>query len=73
MAAQYILANLGMSPQFGRIDFQRLQFPVTMRVDYIRVYQQKDQINIGCDPEAYPTMSYINQSVALFFSLDTLV
>jgi beta-glucan synthesis-associated protein KRE6 len=61
-----------MSPQFGRIDFADLVFPVTMRIDYIRVYQRKDQLNIGCDPEAFPTMSYINQSVALFF-LDTLL
>ena len=60
---QYLIANLGISPAFGRIDFEHLQFPATMRIDYIRVYQQKDQINIGCDPPNFPTMSYINQSV----------
>ncbi|KAI0257679.1 beta-glucan synthesis-associated [Lactifluus subvellereus] len=60
----YIIANVGISPLFGPIDFQHLNFPVTMRIDYIRVYQPKDQINIGCDPEAFPTSAYINQLVA---------
>jgi beta-glucanase (GH16 family) len=57
----YLIVNLGISPAFGTIDFKHLQFPATMRVDYIRVYQQKDQINVGCDPPNFPTMSYINQ------------
>jgi len=37
-----------------------------MRVDYIRVYQPKDQINYGCDPKGFPTEAYIKRSVALF-------
>jgi beta-glucan synthesis-associated protein KRE6 len=57
-----------MSKNFGVIDFDQLSFPVVMRVDYVRIYQRKDQINIGCDPKAFPTMSYINQSVEPFFS-----
>jgi len=57
----YIIANLGMSPNFGKIDFEHLTFPTTMRVDYIRVYQPSDKINIGCDPPRFPTASYINQ------------
>jgi hypothetical protein len=63
---QYILANLGISPNFGFIDFAHLTFPTTMRIDYIRVYQPKDQINYGCDPEGFPTEAYINTLVALF-------
>lgn len=55
----YILANLGISPQFGFVDFDHLTFPTTMRVDYIRVYQPKDQINYGCDPKGFPTEAYI--------------
>lgn len=66
MITQYIIANLGMSPNFGRIDFEHLQFPATMRIDYIRVYQRPDQINIGCDPPDFPTAAYINQLVMLF-------
>jgi len=61
-----MLANLGISPNFGFIDFTRLTFPATMRIDYIRVYQPKDQINYGCDPEGFPTDAYIKTLVALF-------
>lgn len=32
-----------------------------MRVDYVRVYQAKDSLNYGCDPEDFPTAAYINQ------------
>jgi len=39
----------------------QIKFPVHMRVDYIRVYQPKDAKNVGCDPEDFPTASYINQ------------
>jgi beta-glucan synthesis-associated protein KRE6 len=67
MVAKYIIANMGMSENFGAIDFNHLTFPAIMRIDYIRVYQLKDQINIGCDPKAFPTMSYINESVGPFF------
>ena len=63
---QYILVNLGISPQFGFVDFPHLTFPTTMRVDYIRVYQPKDQINYGCDPKGFPTEAYIKRSVVLF-------
>ena len=34
-----------------------------MLVDYVRVYQKKDQKNIGCDPEDFPTADYINTYV----------
>lgn len=34
-----------------------------MSVDYIRVYQPKDAVNIGCDPKEYPTMEYIETYV----------
>ncbi len=66
MAAQYILMNLALSMSFSQIDFSHLTFPTTMRVDYIRVYQQPDQINIGCNPEAFPTAAYINTSVRIY-------
>ncbi|KAH9984637.1 glycoside hydrolase family 16 protein [Russula compacta] len=57
----YIILNLGISPQFGKIDFEHLTFPTTMRVDYVRVYQPQGQTNIGCDPQGFPTSAYINQ------------
>ncbi|KAJ7059441.1 beta-glucan synthesis-associated protein-domain-containing protein [Mycena amicta] len=56
----YILVNLGISPSFGFIDFAHLVFPATMRIDWIRVYQPADRINIGCDPKEMPTKAYID-------------
>ncbi|KAF7327601.1 GH16 domain-containing protein [Mycena kentingensis (nom. inval.)] len=50
----------GISRAFGFVDFERLTFPAEMRVDWVRVYQHPDRINIGCDPPERPTASYIN-------------
>lgn len=61
---QYLIANLGMSRNFGFVDVDHLTFPATMKVDYIRVYQDPDMKNIGCDPEDFPTAAYINEYVA---------
>ncbi|KAI1791121.1 beta-glucan synthesis-associated protein [Ganoderma leucocontextum] len=57
----YLITNLGMSANFGEIDFDQLTFPSTLRVDYIRVYQDPSAVNIGCDPPDFPTAAYINQ------------
>jgi len=57
----YIIVNLGISPFFGTIDFAHLTFPAIMMVDYIRVYQPKNAINVGCDPTDFPTKAYIAQ------------
>ncbi|QRW20409.1 glycoside hydrolase family 16 protein [Rhizoctonia solani] len=62
----YILANLGMSYNFGPIDFEHLVFPAYMLVDYIRVYQPADQHNIGCDPPNFPTADYINTYIEAY-------
>ncbi|KAJ7254664.1 beta-glucan synthesis-associated [Mycena haematopus] len=56
----YILANLGMSTNFGTVDLEHLTFPTTLKLDYVRVYQYADSINIGCDPTDFPTQDYIN-------------
>ena len=61
---QYLLANLGMSFNFGNIDFERITWPAVMLVDYIRVYQDPSALNIGCDPTDFPTAAYINECVA---------
>ncbi|RXW24687.1 hypothetical protein EST38_g1172 [Candolleomyces aberdarensis] len=55
----YMIINLGMSKNFGEVDFSHLVFPTYLKVDYVRVYQPADAINIGCDPEDFPTASYI--------------
>ncbi|PVG03239.1 concanavalin A-like lectin/glucanase [Serendipita vermifera] len=56
----YIIVNLGLSENFGQIDYDNLVFPAHMLVDWIRVYQHPDRINVGCDPEGFPTSNYIN-------------
>jgi len=58
--------NLGLSLNFGPIDFDNLVFPTKMVVDYIRVYQHPDRINIGCDPPGYPTNNYINTFIEAY-------
>ncbi|KAJ7618877.1 beta-glucan synthesis-associated [Mycena polygramma] len=64
----YILANLGMSRNFGEVDTDHLTFPTTLSLDYVRVYQYEDAINIGCDPPDFPTQQYINTCVFCFSS-----
>lgn len=57
----YMIMNLGMSVGFsGAIDFERLTFPAEMKVDWIRIYQYEEDMNIGCDPASHPTSNYIN-------------
>ncbi|RPD55804.1 glycoside hydrolase family 16 protein [Lentinus tigrinus ALCF2SS1-7] len=55
----YLIMNLGISENFGFVDYKNLVFPSTLRVDWIRVYQDPNNINIGCDPDGFPTKSYI--------------
>lgn len=55
--------NLGISEKFGFVDYERLTFPTTMRVDWVRVYQDPDAPNIGCDPPDFPTKAYIDEYV----------
>ncbi|KAF7341851.1 GH16 domain-containing protein [Mycena sanguinolenta] len=62
----YIIANLGMSPAFGAVDLEHLTFPSTMRLDWVRVYQDPDNINIGCDPPEAPTSAYINTYIEAY-------
>ncbi|TFK99149.1 glycoside hydrolase family 16 protein [Pterulicium gracile] len=56
----YLILNLGMSHNFGAIDFADLVFPVNMYVDYVRVYQRPGEIKMSCDPPDHPTADYIN-------------
>ncbi|KAE9409963.1 glycoside hydrolase family 16 protein [Gymnopus androsaceus JB14] len=56
----YLLINLGMSTNFGTVDLEHLTFPNHLRVDYVRVYQDPSNLNVGCDPDDFPTADYIN-------------
>lgn len=57
-----VIVNFGMSPTFAALNFTGLaqQFPATMRIDYIRIYQDSDG-EMSCDPTDYPTTDYIAQ------------
>ncbi|KAH8556470.1 family 16 glycoside hydrolase [Umbelopsis sp. PMI_123] len=54
-----IVLNFGMSKAFGPVDLSSLIFPSYMYVDYIRLYQSPDRINLDCDPADHPTSEYI--------------
>ncbi|KAI0002450.1 concanavalin A-like lectin/glucanase [Russula compacta] len=54
-----IVLNLGLSQNWQGIDLTTMTFPSEMLVDYVRVYQREDLVNIGCDPVDYPTAQYI--------------
>ena len=71
-SSQYLIANLGMSTNFGFVDLENLSFPTKMKVDWIRVYQDPDSMNIGCDPPDFPTAAYIEESVRSLFVVQTL-
>lgn len=62
----YAILNFGMSEQFGNVDFANLVFPAIMKVDYVRIYQRNDIINIGCDPADYPTSKYIDAHIGAY-------
>ncbi|GAA6007084.1 hypothetical protein JCM10207_001500 [Rhodosporidiobolus poonsookiae] len=62
----YIITNLGMSNGFTEVELDTLTFPARMRIDYIRVYQQPDRINIGCSPDDYPTADYIESHLGAY-------
>lgn len=61
----YIIANLGISNAFGSIESD-LAFPATMSIDYIRVYQPIDKVQITCDPEDFPTKAYIDAYIEAY-------
>jgi len=56
-----MIINLGMSKNFGAVDFEHLTFPNHLRVDYVRVYQPVNAVNVGCNPKGFPTTDYIIQ------------
>ncbi|KAI9596759.1 beta-glucan synthesis-associated [Syncephalis fuscata] len=62
----YIIMNVGMSNGFGPVDLQRAVFPATMYVDYIRIYQDPDNIDVTCDPKDRPTAQYIKDHPKLY-------
>lgn len=55
-----IVVNFGMSSGFAALNLTGLGslMPATMRIDYIRIYQDQNG-ELSCDPQGYPTTEYI--------------
>ncbi|EFQ99490.1 hypothetical protein MGYG_02502 [Nannizzia gypsea CBS 118893] len=58
-----LIANLGMSNSFAALNLTGLAplFPATMRIDYIRIYQEKGKKSVTCDPPGMETTDYIKK------------
>ncbi|BFZ61474.1 beta-glucan synthesis-associated protein [Saitoella coloradoensis] len=56
-----IIMNLGLSTSWTYIDWPALEFPSTMYIDYVRIYQDEDDdtMSLTCDPPGFPTTQYI--------------
>lgn len=57
-----IILNLGISNSFQTPQWDRIRFPGTLRIDYVRVYQKGDP-QVGCDPASH------RESAAIALSL----
>jgi beta-glucanase (GH16 family) len=55
-----IVMNLGMAWNFAPIQPGiENHMPAFMRFDYIRIYQDPDEVSVTCDPPGYETTEYI--------------
>ncbi|CCH60253.1 hypothetical protein TBLA_0C04560 [Henningerozyma blattae CBS 6284] len=61
-----IIMNLGISNNWAYIDWQSIYFPVTMSIDYVRIYQPNNSVSITCDPKDYPTYDYIQDHIVAY-------
>mgnify|MGYP002757561428 FL=1 len=67
----YLIMNLGISASFSWINWDEIMRGwqedsnnYAMYVDYIRVYQNEDEISedsLSCSPSKYPTFEYIER------------
>jgi beta-glucanase (GH16 family) len=58
-----MVINFGMSNGFSALNLTGLEplMPATMRVDYLRIYQDEGSEMVTCDPPGYPTTDYIKE------------
>ncbi|KAF2093205.1 beta-glucan synthesis-associated protein SKN1 [Rhizodiscina lignyota] len=63
-----IVLNFGMSNGFASLNLTGLGplMPATMRIDYIRIYQDEDNQLMTCDPPGYPTTQYISDHMDVY-------
>ncbi|KAL4949514.1 beta-glucan synthesis-associated protein-domain-containing protein [Aspergillus filifer] len=60
MEPMSIVMNLGMAWSFAPIDDAIVEhLPAYMRFDYIRIYQDPNEVSVTCDPPGYETTEYI--------------
>ncbi|GMF58459.1 unnamed protein product [Phytophthora fragariaefolia] len=48
-------------------------FPMKMKIDYIRIYQDTSTMAYGCDPASHPTKQWIEDNIDLYQDLDNEV
>ena len=65
-----IIMNLGISNNWAYIDWQSIYFPVTMSIDYVRLYQPSDAISLTCDPASHPTYDYIQSHLNAYSNVN---
>ncbi|KAF2258744.1 beta-glucan synthesis-associated [Lojkania enalia] len=58
-----VIVNFGMSNSFSMVNLTGIAstLPATMRIDYIRIYQDEGNELVTCDPPDYPTTDYIKK------------
>ncbi|KAK6458764.1 beta-glucan synthesis-associated [Scheffersomyces xylosifermentans] len=65
-----LIFNLGLSPTWAQIDYGSLEFPATLEIDYIRIYQLSGEEEMTCDPVDYPTFDYINSHANAYMNVN---
>ncbi|KAJ2656222.1 hypothetical protein IWW48_005131 [Coemansia sp. RSA 1200] len=63
----YIIMNLGISGSFSYVN-PNLKFPAQLTIDYIRLYQDPDNIRLSCDPPDHPTGEYIQNHPRAYYN-----
>ena len=65
---QALVLNLGISLGWQHVNVTTTTFPTEMLIDYVRIYQRKGQENVGCSPDDYPTVDYVNNHMDAYTS-----
>lgn len=68
MEPMSVIVNFGMSDTFAPLNMTGLAplLPATMRIDYIRIYQDPDNFMVTCDPVGYETTGYIQDHIDVY-------
>ena len=58
-----VIINFGLSNSFAQVFLADLakMMPATMRIDYVRIYQEEGKESMTCDPEGWETTEYIKK------------